>query len=186
MIGELLAAYLEHSSLERFEQLRAAALAHPAYDPYGSVLREAQGYLSRKRPRAARDLLLRSSSGWVLAPEFHNLLSVAFGLTGNEEEARLEAALARCLLDGILSTGDGSRQRPYLVSCPSDEYAILEALGKQMTSQTLTENDGRMCDVLTTDDGESYWFDIAAAFARLREGAPAECAPRRWWEFWKR
>jgi hypothetical protein len=69
--------------------------------------------------------------------------------------------------EGILGTGDGTADHPYLVVRVSDEYDILRHLKKRSTSQGLRRKDDKSCDVMTCADGSQIWFDVSAPFNRL-------------------
>lgn len=63
--------------------------------------------------------------------------------------------------------GDGSKTHPIAVVTVLDEYAYVDWVlgGAKVESQSLVLNDGRYCDCLKLDDGESeIWFDISLPF----------------------
>ena len=70
------------------------------------------------------------------------------------------------LTNSILDTGDGSRERPYVVSSIKEEYLILEHFNKTRTIQGLMHIDGKAMDYIGCEDGTTYYFDISQA----REG----------------
>jgi hypothetical protein len=88
----------------------------------------------------------------------------------------LERSLFVLTLQGLLATGDGTRDNPYIVCHASDEYDVLVALGREPAGQALEEHDDRLFDVLTCDDGREVWFDVTAI---LRRPAPRRSAARR-------
>ena len=59
----------------------------------------------------------------------HRFLSLALRETGREFLARTEYLLAQLARTWIQQTGDGSADRPWLVTCPRDAFEVLEHLG---------------------------------------------------------
>ena len=88
---------------------------------------------------------------------------------GLEDAAKAKAereAAAKCV-EGVLATGDGSADKPYLVTRVSDEYDLLRHLKKARTTQGLRHKDGKAFDVMSCTDGTEVWFDITAVFGSL-------------------
>ncbi len=61
----------------------------------------------------------------------------------------------------ILSTGDGSFERPYVVNSVAEEYLVLKYHGKTPLIQALMESS---LDRITCKDGTTYYFDIQSFF----------------------
>ncbi len=72
------------------------------------------------------------------------------------------------LISSILATGDGSRERPYVVSSTTEEYLVLEHFNKTLTMQALVDSDEKRMDMMVCEDGTAYYFDISTFFGRLR------------------
>lgn len=168
-MGEPVNVYLERflreQTLETFMSLRDAMIQSPDYDPYDHYQLEAHALLGEEEFEKVTEYLMSKMPGWILNPGIHKLLSFALHKLGDEERARMEFLLARAFLNGILSTGDGSEARPYLVSSVTDEYDVLEHLGKSLRQQSLVENEGRRCDRFDCEDGSQIWFDVSAPLA---------------------
>jgi hypothetical protein len=168
-MGEPVKVYLERflreQTLETFMSLRDAMIQSPDYDPYDHYQSEAHALLGEGEFEKVTEYLTSKMPGWILNPGIHKLLSFALHKLGDEERARMEFLLARAFLNGILSTGDGSEARPYLVSSVTDEYDVLEHLGKSLRQQSLVENEGRRCDRFDCEDGSQIWFDVSAPLA---------------------
>ena len=77
--------------------------------------------------------------------------------------------VAATCCEGILATGDGTKEKPYLVTRTSDEYDILQYLDKQFGGQALVSDGDRNFDVMTCSDGTELWFDITDPFKKLEE-----------------
>jgi hypothetical protein len=73
------------------------------------------------------------------------------------------------LVLGILATGDGSADKPYLVSRVSDEYDILRHTKKGMKGQSLRTKGDKSFDVIACQDGQELWFDITAVFGSMKK-----------------
>ena len=168
-MGESVSANLERflreQTLETFMSLRDAMIQSPDYDPYDHYQSEAHALLGKGEFEKLTEYLMSKMDGWIVNPGIHKLLSFALHKLGHEERARMELLLARALLNGILSTGDGSEARPYLVSSVTDEYDVLEHLGKSLRQQSLVESEGRRCDRFECTDGSLIWFDVSAPLA---------------------
>ena len=72
-------------------------------------------------------------------------------------------------INAILATGDGSRERPYVVSSVKEEYIILGHFKQRLMLQALVDVDGRRMDMMSCEDGTAYYFDISTFFGRLTQ-----------------
>jgi hypothetical protein len=95
-----------------------------------------------------------------LSPRFHFLVGVAAEETGDPARAAWEQQCTRACLRGLLQSGAGSPQDPYLCTYSWDSYDILRALGRRPQGQQLIQRDERWYDLLAADDGQDYWFDV--------------------------
>ena len=103
----------------------------------------------------------------LLSPRAHLCAAMIAESEGDEERRRMEGAVAYACVQGILSTGDGTKQRPYVVTRTSDEYDVLQFLGKELESQSLLEEEDRHYDQLRCKDGSEMWFDVTDPLGRL-------------------
>ena len=106
---------------------------------------------------------------WALSPRIHFLAAVAAEECGDAGVAELERFTFQSCLEGILATGDGTADAPYLITYLSDEYDVLAALGLEPRSQTLVEQRGMLCDVAKCLDGEEIWFELTGIVHDPRE-----------------
>lgn len=72
-------------------------------------------------------------------------------------------------INSILATGDGSRERPYVVSSVKEEYLILQHFDQKLLLQALVDVDGKRMDLMSCEDGTAYYFDISTFFGRLTQ-----------------
>jgi hypothetical protein len=105
---------------------------------------------------------------WALSPRLHYLAALAAEELGDAETAALERFTFQACLEGILSTGDGSPESPYLITYVSDEYDVAAALGLEPRSQSLVEQPGYLCDVVKCLDGEEVWFELTGCHGLAR------------------
>ena len=121
----------------------------------------------------------------ALSPAVHALALESARKAGDEEDAELEAFLLEVCLAGILATGDGSAESPYLVACTADERHVCHALGLEPGPQALVNDSGRTLDVVQCLDGTDVWFDVspqvplAAPPPLVRKTAKCATRPRR-------
>ena len=87
--------------------------------------------------------------GAFLSPLAHSLLADAYDARFRFSDAVRERALARAALAAIGGSGDGSRERPWVVLRITDEYDLLAALGERSVRQIPLEAGGRAVDELT-------------------------------------
>jgi hypothetical protein len=166
-VSEYLESFLQDPTFETFMPLRDAVIGSPEYDPYDHYQSEAHELLGKGEFEKVAEYLLSKMPGWVLNPGIHKLLSFALHKLGDAERARLEFLLAKAFLNGILLTGDGSEEYPYLVTCVTDEYDVLEHLGKSLKQQSLVEKEDGRYDCLDCEDGSQIWFDVSVPLARF-------------------
>ena len=90
-------------------------------------------------------------------------LAAAQGVKGASENRDRVAKIK-----SILATGDGSRERPYVVSGTNEEYLILEHFNKTLVMQALVDSDEKRMDMMACEDGTAYYFNISTFYGRLR------------------
>src|SRR5258708_38364042 len=122
-------AFLEKPTGDTFSQLRSAVVEAPEYDFYSNDLEEMEQLAAAKNFPAAADRWSVAMPSWLLSPRMHQLIGDAARQTGNKDLAAREDYLVKACLRGLTASGDGSEQRPYLVTHASDEYDVLGALG---------------------------------------------------------
>jgi len=160
--------YLQEQSLESFLRLRDAVIASPDYAPYTSNYRSTVGsLLEREKYQEAIDYLMSVMDNWFLNPGIHRLVSFAHYKLGRDEEAGFEYWMYKVMVEGIASTGDGSAESPYLVLHTTDEYDVLEHLGKETRKQALVKGSDKQYDRHDCTDGSQIWFDVTTPYGFL-------------------
>lgn len=165
---ELLIAFIQTPTPETFHALRDAVAASDDYEPYDSYQDELYALLEQNQYAEARTLLRAKMIGWLLNPTIHMHMSYVCHKLGDEDSADAERYIGRAVINGLLSSGDGSRERPYLVMRTGDEYDLLAHLQKTAQGQELVQEPDRVLDHLVCADGSGLWFDISLPFGQLR------------------
>lgn len=106
---ELLVRFLKGVSSENFLALRRAHLAREEFQEAHDLIRE--------------HMLLN----YFMSPGIHLMLGFVLAKLGHEEESEFERFFGMRLMEGIESTGEGSEERPYLVTRSSDDYDLQTA-----------------------------------------------------------
>jgi hypothetical protein len=173
-MAKLFYDFLENPTPEKFLTLRQQLLSHPQYDPDSDDLADLTEMLEGNELGEAQARIKKMMPNWLLNARTHFLIGALAEMLGNLEEAHTERAIARLTIDSLLSTGDGTRNKPYLVMRVADEYDILEFLDKEPAQQSLVEVAGRKLDCIRCQDDSEIWFDVTDSFAwrnRNREDA---------------
>ncbi len=161
--------YADEPTPEKFLALRAVVAQSPDYKPGDDNRIEAEELLDRNELDAALRLLMNDMPNAFLTPRFHFLAAMASDNLGDAQKAHLESLVGSVLLRGILDSGDGSPERPYLVSRVTDEYDVLGQLGKNLKTQSLIQKEHGVFDLMECDDGTELWFDVSMIFTRQNQ-----------------
>lgn len=164
-------AFLKSPGVETYLAVRTELVCSEAYDPYSIELVEAEKLLAAKKLREAGRLVAGSMPNLLLSPRAHLTLAYISSREDDEKDAEGEGMIASLLADAILATGDGSEARPYLVVRSTDEYDVLQYLGKEPTGQAAHRREKQHLDCIACADGTSVWFDITDARAMLEGGS---------------
>jgi hypothetical protein len=166
-------AFLQDPTVESFLRVRSAILDHPKYDGYSDDLATMEKAFDTGFFASVRETFSESMPNLLLSPGAHMVLSLAARELGAENDYAIERMICFRCIDGIKCTGDGTRDRPYLVLRPSDEYDFLNAHGKLSHRQALIHDEvGQSFDHLECEDGTDYWFDVTEMFAALNRRFP--------------
>lgn len=153
-----------------FLAARSALLALPTYDPFSAELDAFDAMLQAKDWGGIQELALECIDNWMLTPYLHGMLGLACKMTGDVKRSELETSLFHACAEGILTTGDGSRKKPYLVVREDDAYGVLEYLDRSWSDVQYQEGPAGPCLVLVDEAGKGTWFDLRDIAA----AAPAE------------
>ena len=162
---------LSQPSRENYLRLWEAVTSGPSYAPYGDPFGPVEQRLEAGDFAGAQEALRPVLGQLLLCPRAHLLASVAAKRAGDEDAAGFESMFYVRCIQGILATGDGTADRPYLVTRTSDEYDVLSHLEKELQVQSLMHGpDGRSLDRMTCTDGSELHFDVTRALETLDFG----------------
>ena len=176
-IEERFTRFVAEPTFERYLAVRELIQAMPEYDPYGGALEaigppfEAGAF--RKVLRACDAL----GWEWCLSPRVHFWTGVAAQQQGDADRSAQAKCRIQACLQGLLSTGDGTQEQPFLVTYLSDEYDLLRCLSAApVAGQELLDAWCAQCDVIHCRDGRQYWFDVTVLLATPRSSARRKSA----------
>jgi len=156
-------SFLRERTLSRFLAARDAMITSSRFDPRSTLLPDVFRLLARGHYREILSVTRDSMGNWLLNPGIHFIRSQALRELGDELRAAREADTGRALLGGLLLTGDGTPDRPYLVLRSADEYDVLGSMGRRCRAHQVVFRHGRAFDGLACEDGGDVWFDVTAA-----------------------
>lgn len=145
-----------------YKLARESLLNSDVYNPYSLELDEATKLIETKEYIEAKQIITQAMPNLLLSPRAHLILATIAEALGNEPEADLESSLATICLHGILTTGEGTQENPYLITRVSDEYDLLEYLNKTVSNQSLLTRNHQYLDCLWASDGSQLFFEITA------------------------
>jgi hypothetical protein len=163
-----LAAFVEQPCKATFLAARDAVLRQSPLPLAPADLAKLDSLLETDQHQALLDCLDALPPSKVLSPRIHYLAAEAADGLAHPADVELERSLFVLMLQGLLATGDGTANNPYVVCHPTDEYDVLAALSEEPAGQSLVEYEGRMCDVLLCTSGREVWFDVTTMLAQPR------------------
>ena len=149
---------------------RILEAAEPRPEPQDLIALES--HFVEGRYVAVREAMDQMLPAWSLSPRFYWMGAAASLELGDQEEAEVDRFLYQTCLQGLLATGDGSIELPYLLTYASDEEEVLYRLRLQRERSALVRSPQGLCDVVTCEGGRELCF--------LLTGLPEpECQPSR-------
>lgn len=159
--------FLKSRTCESFLAVRSALVVSEHYSPYSNEMDDIPEMIDAGRLTEARARISESMPNLLLSPRAHFLLASIGEKSGDQSFAQMERFFGGVCLEGILATGDGSIDRPYIVCRTSDEHDVVWSFGKKATGQALVPDGSRVLDRLSFDAAEDIWFDITDAHRKL-------------------
>jgi tetratricopeptide (TPR) repeat protein len=176
LIG-LIARFLARQDKETFAAAQIGIIADRHYDQTARGLDDMLDLYRQKQYRKALDRFQAASPDLALSPQAHFYASRCYEELGQKDLQKKETSYVRACLKGLLATGDGSPEHPFVVTHASDEYDLLACpLKTESKSLSTTHRKGRWYDVLECANGKTYWFDITQTFGRTNKPAAPETA----------
>lgn len=170
-LAHLVTTYLDDRSPEGLRRLRAAIAGSKTFDPDFQCA-AVVGHLEEGRHHDVIRAVTERMPGAALNPSAHAALSAAHEASGHTRAARREALLERISVSSVLSTGDGTRERPWSVLRVADEYDVMRAKGATPVGQDVHLIEGRLVDRHETEGGGEAWFFVEDP-TKVRMGAHA-------------
>ena len=137
------------------------------YQPYSNHMENLQHFMMGQDFGKVLELVSQSASTLMLSPVAHHYAATAATEIGDEERAGVEQMILSATMQGILATGDGTRDRPYAISILADEPAVCGVKEFSPASQQLVRFGDRVLDVLFDEEGGEIVFDITRIYRTL-------------------
>lgn len=166
---ELFFKFIECPDRDSYLAVCQSVVSSTQYNPYSDEIRDVHALVEEQRYEDARSRLSEAMPNLLLSPRAHLLLAMIADKTGDKQGAQAEGLIASLCAKGILATGNGSKEKPYVVVRTSDEHDVVQFLGKRFSGQALVEEGPRCFDVIQCDDGSELWFDITVPYNKLQE-----------------
>jgi hypothetical protein len=149
--------FLRQPTATRYLALRASLLKQFGV-PKPLAIHRLQRDIRRGLATAAiRPQINVLSSGWLLSPRFHLLVAEFAERREDAEQLELSLFEAQSCLAGLVATGDGSRDRPYQSTYPTDVQDVATAQRLRVEAQHLVQRQSRWFDLATCSNRE-LWF----------------------------
>jgi hypothetical protein len=166
---ELFLKFIKSPNRESYMAIRTALISSEQYSPYSNEMESIDELLDAGKLEEAREKLSSSIPNLLLSPRAYMMFSFIEEKLQNEENAEAERYIAATCCEGILATGDGTESNPYIVVRPSDEYDVIQYLGKQVIGQSLIKDSEHSFDLIDCDDGSKLWFDVTDAINKVQD-----------------
>lgn len=166
-LAEEFGQLIRSPSRSTYLSIREKLISSDAYQPYSDEFDVVGELFEQQKIDEATETLHGAMRNLMLSPRAHRLLGFLHHKLGDEQAAQAEMLIGRACLLGILATGDGTRDNPYIVARTSDEYDVIEHFQKELKQQSLTHTGDRHFDSIQCTDGSEYWFDITDAYDQL-------------------
>jgi hypothetical protein len=160
-IDERFSEFLENPTADRYWAVRELILERAEYNPYSVRWQQiAEAFDAGDFPRV-RQLGDEMAAWGCLSPRLHFFSGIAAAELGDMQRADAERQATQACLSGLLATGEGVPERPFVATYLWDEYDLLRALQVVPQGQSLVDTGAARCDVITDDQGDEYWFDVS-------------------------
>ncbi len=164
---EELIEFIESPDRETYLAFRQKIISSDEYQPYSDEIVTAGELYEEGKFEEASEVIHDAMLNLVLSPQAHQFLAFLHHKLGNEQAAEMEMMIGQACLEGILATGDGSAEQPYIVVRTSDEHDVIEYLDQELKRQSLTHRGDKHLDRIECMDGDEYWFDITDAYEHM-------------------
>ncbi len=160
--------FLEAPGRDTYLAVRNALIASKHYMPYSKEMDGVREFIDKGKYEEVKMILHASMRNLLLSPRAHSLLAYVNRKLNDLDGADREQAMALACCKGILATGDGTEANPFAVVRISDEYDLIEHLGRRFMSQEIVRRGKQYLDRVTCADDTVFWFDITDAYSQLQ------------------
>lgn len=178
LLNDRFQTFLGDPAPENYLRLRTLVLDDRTYSASAAEFNDVQMLIDCGRFLDAREWLRGLNPGRLLSPKAHQLAAEVARHLGDKESERREHFLYHRCIEGILGTGEGSRDDPYLLTHAGDQYDLIDYLEKKVGRQSLVQDRGRTLEHVECLDGSELWFDLSDVHNRL-DAPPRLSRPRR-------
>jgi hypothetical protein len=164
---QLLMAFLEKPTNNNFINVRNFVISHDTYAPYDQEEQRIEMLYAQGEYEAVNQAMSALMPNWLLSPYIHLFWSIVANKLAQLNQAKTEIFIAQMCLKGILSTGEGSTDCPFLVTRILDEYDVLRKMEKTvLKKQSVIKKEGKYLDYILCDDGTEIVFDVTDCYTR--------------------
>lgn len=178
LLNDRFQTFLDDPTLENYLKLRTLVLDDRTYSASAAEYNDVKMLMECGRFNDARVWLRRLGPGRLLSPKAHELAAIVGRYLGDNEGARRESLTYHRCIEGILGTGDGTREHPYLLTHAGDQFDLLDYLERKIGRQSVVQDQGRTLEHVECQDGSELWFDLSDVHARL-DAPPRLSKPKR-------
>jgi len=178
-IDERFEELLECPTADRCTAVRDLIVQRSDYDPYSEVWQQVVAAFEARDYHRTLSLIDDLGVAGRLSPRLHFFAGVAAGSLGDQVRAGREKRAVQACLESLLATGEGTAERPFVVTYLWDAYDLLQLLQVVPCGQTLVDLGDARCDVIAADDGEEYWFDVTEMIDRRHQSRDGSRAASR-------
>lgn len=174
-----------------FQNSQQTVFSHPDYNPYSDDVETIENLFLEKKFQQVIDY---KNINIYLSASAHLYRYLSLTELKDEEGAKAEMILFTQILEGLATTGDGSRDNPIRVTRISDEKDFILYKQERMVNQRLVYDAGKVLDVIGTEGGTDYYFDITVPYKQMQKlmdsgslkmSVLSEPEKKKWWQFWK-
>jgi hypothetical protein len=163
MLNEL-ERFIDRPTGRNYLRVRSRILETGSGRPEPKDLAELEASFAEGDFGLVRERMERMLPAWSLSPRFYWLGAVAAREQGDQDSAEIDRFLYQVCLEGLMATGSGSFQLPYLMTYGSDEDELLHYLRLDRERSALVRSPQGLCDVVICQGGRELCF--------LLEGLP--------------
>ncbi len=160
-LDERFSRLLAEPTADHYLAVRSHVLQQPDHDPGDGRIHELAQQFRNGDFAALIAHAPQLLPTWVLSPRWHYFLGCSLLETGRETDAQRERERSRACLFGLMETGDGSWERPFVITYLSDAYDLLRAHRLHSESQRLIDDGLRRLDTIQASDGRIWHFDVS-------------------------